>query len=179
MLISIDGYFEGPNRELDWHNVDAEFNEYAINNLNNLDLLLFGRVTYELMAGYWPTDLALGDDPIVAEKMNNIKKIVFSKTLGNAEWNNTELFSDNVVEKVKYLKQLPGKDIAIFGSSDLAVTLIPSGLIDEFHIFVSPIVLGRGKTIFTGLNEKLNLELKNVRHFDTGNVLLKYVNSKK
>jgi dihydrofolate reductase len=91
MLTSLDGYFEGPNKEIDWHTVDVEFNEYASNFLDNIDILLFGRVTYELMANYWPTQEALTNDPIIAKKMNNIPKIVFSTTLSNVAWQNTQL----------------------------------------------------------------------------------------
>jgi dihydrofolate reductase len=90
-LISVDGYFEGPNRELDWHNVDAEFNEQAGEMLNSVDIILFGRVTYQLMASYWPTPDAIKNDPIIAKKMNSLSKIVFSKTLEKAEWENTKL----------------------------------------------------------------------------------------
>jgi dihydrofolate reductase len=81
VMVSLDGFFEGLNREIDWHNVDGEFNDYAIDLLNNVDTLLFGRVTYQLMAGYWPTTTAITNDPIVADKMNSLSKIVFSKTL--------------------------------------------------------------------------------------------------
>ncbi len=85
VMVSLDGFFEGPNREIDWHNVDEEFNEFAINQLNDVDTLLFGRVTYQLMASYWPTQSAKESDPIVADKMNNLPKIVFSKTLDQAQ----------------------------------------------------------------------------------------------
>src|SRR5512134_370781 len=93
-LMSLDGYFEGPNRDISWHNVDAEFDEYAVEMLNSVDVLLFGRVTYELMAGFWPTPDAMKNDPIVAERMNNVPKIVFSRTLEKAEWNNTRLVKE-------------------------------------------------------------------------------------
>ncbi len=89
-LVSVDGYFEGPNRELDWHNVDAEFNEPAEESLNSADILLFGRITYQLMASYWPTEEAIKNDLIIAKKMNGSAKIVFSKTLKKAEWENTK-----------------------------------------------------------------------------------------
>src|SRR6185295_1195127 len=108
MMISLDGFFEGPNREIDWHNVDEEFNEYAIDLLDNVDVLLFGRVTYELMANYWPTLSATTDDPIVASKMNSLPKIVFSRTLEKADWNNTRLVKENIAEEVSKLKQQPG-----------------------------------------------------------------------
>ena len=90
-MVTVDGYFAGPNGEIDWHQVDAEFNDFAIHQLNSADLLLFGRVTYQLMADYWPTPMAIKDDAIIAKKMNTINKLVFSKTLETAEWENTRL----------------------------------------------------------------------------------------
>jgi dihydrofolate reductase len=106
-LISLDGFFEGPNKEIDWHNVDDEFNKFANEFLDSVDLLLFGRITYELMASYWPTENAIKDDPMVANRMNSISKIVFSKTLDKAEWINTKLIKENVVDEILKLKQLP------------------------------------------------------------------------
>ncbi len=173
-MISVDGYFEGPNREIDWHNVDNEFNEYAIATLNSLDTLLFGRVTYQLMAGYWPSTEATKDDPIVAAKMNSLAKVVFSKTLASVEWNNSRLVKDNFAQEVARLKNMPGKDMAIFGSSDLALNLIDAGLIDEFRIMVNPIILGKGKSLFQGMNHRLKLKLIESRQFNSGNVLLIY-----
>jgi dihydrofolate reductase len=174
-LISLDGFFEGPNRELDWHNVDAEFNDFAIQQLDSIDLILFGRITYEMMASYWPTDSAIKDDPEVADRMNSISKIVFSKTLPKAEWSNTTLIKDNAPEEVAKLKIQPGKDIAIFGSFGLALTLLPDKLIDEFRIMVNPVVLGRGKQMFDSITNRLHLKLINTRVFKSGNVLLYYV----
>ncbi len=142
-LTSLDGYFEGPDRDINWHNVDEEFNKFAEQQTDEFGALLFGRVTYELMAGYWPTEDAKRDDPIIAGLMNSLPKIVFSKTLKHVEWENTRLVNDNFVEAISKLKQEAGKDIAIFGSSDLAVTFIEHGLIDEFRIMVNPIALGR------------------------------------
>jgi dihydrofolate reductase len=104
-LVSLDGYFEGPNRDISWHNVtsgsgmDAEFNEYAVDMLSDLDTLIFGRVTYELMASYWPTPDAIKNDPIVAEKMNTLPKIVFSRTLDKVEWHNARLVKNNIEEE--------------------------------------------------------------------------------
>jgi dihydrofolate reductase len=175
MMVSLDGFFEGPpNHELDWHNVDAEFNKLAINQLNEMDLLLFGRVTYQLMASYWPTQSAKQDDPNVADKMNNLPKIVVSKTLDNAEWNNSRVVKENIAEEISKLKQQPGKDIAIFGSSNLAVSLIRMNLIDEVRVIVNPVVLGSGRRLFEGIDEKLNLKLLRIQRFSSGNVLLCY-----
>ena len=173
-MITLDGFFEGPNREIDWHTVDEEFNEYAIELLNSVDVLLFGRVTYELMASYWPTPSATTDDPIVADKMNNLPKIVFSKTLKKTEWKNTRLVKENIAEEITKLKYQPGKDLAMFGSSDLALSLIQMGLIDEYRIIVNPVVLGNGKSLFKGINEKLNLKLLKTKTFRSGNVVLYY-----
>ena len=173
-LISIDGFFEGPHHEIDWHNVDQEFNEFAKDFLNSVDVLLFGRVTYQLMAGYWPTSSAKEDDPIIASKMNSLAKIVFSKTLNKAEWENTRLVKDNIIEEISELKKQPGKDMAIFGSSDLALTLMRHGLIDEYRILVSPIILGDGKSLFKGVNERIKFKLIKTHTFKSGNVMLYY-----
>src|SRR5690349_8666241 len=103
-MITLDGFFEGPNQDISWHNVDEEFNEFAINQLNEIDTLLFGRVTYQGMASYWPTDLAISDDPAVAGLMNSLQKVVFSKTLDKVAWNNSRLVKENAVEEVSTLK---------------------------------------------------------------------------
>lgn len=174
MLVSLDGYFAGPNGEIDWHNVDEEFNEFSTEQLGSVDTLLFGRVTYQGMASYWPTPVAMANDPIIAEKMNMISKIVFSRTLEKADWNNTRLIKANVAEEVTKLKQQPGKDLIIFGSSDLAVSFTQMGLIDEYRIMVSPVVLGDGQPLFKGINQKLNLKLLKTRTFSNGNVLHYY-----
>ena len=174
MLTTLDGYYAGPNGEIDWHNVDDEFNEFAIDQLNSVDTLLFGRVTYEGMASYWPTPDAIADDPVVAGKMNQLQKIVFSKTLDKVVWENTRLIKANAPEEIAKLKEQPGKDLIIFGSSDLAVTLIPYGSIDEYRIMVNPIVLGNGKPVFKGIKDKLKLRLIKTKTFRSGNVLLFY-----
>jgi len=174
MMVSVDGYFEGPNHELDWHLVDAEFNAYAAAFLDSLDALLFGRVTYQLMASYWPTSMANDDDPIIAGKMNALQKIVFSKSLDKVEWQNSRLVKDNFAAEVSKLKQQPGKDIAIFGSSDLAVELSEHGLIDEYRILVAPIALGNGKPLFKGLKSRLKLKFLRAKTFKSGVVMLEY-----
>ncbi len=173
-MVSLDGFFEDANHGLSWHNVNPEFNEFAIKQLDNLDTLLFGRITYEVMASYWPTPVAIKNDPIVAGRMNEIRKFVFSRTLRSANWSNTLLVMDNVEEEVLRLKKEPGKEIAIFGSSNLTVSLIRLGLVDEFRVMVSPVVLGDGRTLFHGLEGNQKLELLESRNFRSGNVLLRY-----
>ncbi len=173
-MTTLDGFFEGRNNDISWHNVDEEFNEFAVEQLQTTDILLFGRVTYELMARYWPTPTALKNDPIVAEKMNSISKIVFSRTLEKAEWNNTRLVAKNIGEEVSKLKQQTGKDIAIFGSADLASTFMQLGLVDEYRIMVNPVVLGSGTPLFNNIHEKIHLKLLKTKTFRSGNILLYY-----
>ncbi len=174
MLTSVDGFFEAPGHNIDWHNVDEEFNEFANEQLNSTDMLLFGRVTYEMMAGYWPTAEAKASDPEVAGAMNALQKIVVSTTLDSADWENTRLIKDNVAEEVGKLKQQAGKDIIIMGSSDLAASLAEMGLVDEFRIMVNPVVLGEGKPVFSGIHGQMKLKLLKARTFGNGNVLLYY-----
>lgn len=174
MMVSLDGYFEGPNREIDWHVVEDEFNAYAIDLLDAVDLLVFGRVTYQLMAGYWPTPDAIENDPVIAAKMNALPKLVFSRTLDHAGWNNTRLVRENPAAELSELKRQPGKDIAIFGSSDLALALIEDKLIDEFRIFVAPVVLGSGKPLLHGIRKRLRLQLARTVVFGSGVVGLFY-----
>jgi dihydrofolate reductase len=127
LVTTVDGYYEGPNQEFDWPVVDEEFNEFGLAQLDEVDTLLFGRVTYEGMASYWPTPAAEQDDPRVAARMNGLPKVVVSRTLDKAEWANTRVVRDDVAEELSKLKQQPGKDIAIFGSSDLTVSLLRIG----------------------------------------------------
>ena len=174
MMMSLDGYFEGPGGEIDWHNTDEEFNDFAISQLKEVGTLLFGRVTYEMMASYWPTAEAKKNDPVVAELMNSLPKIAFSKTLPRAHWENTRLVKDGFAAEITKLKHQPGKDLIIFGSSNLAVTFIEHSLLDEFRIMVNPVILGRGQTLFKGINDRLRLKLVKTRTFHSGNVLLYY-----
>jgi len=169
-LVSLDGFFEGPNKELDWHVVDAEFLEYAKDLLRTVDTLLFGAATYELMAGYWPS--APADE--IAEKMNNLPKIVFSKTLKEVDWNNSRLVRDNIQKEVSNLKQQPGKDMVVFGSAKLASYLLQLGLVDEYRIILNPVLIGAGKPLFTGITERIRMKLLATKVFGSGVVLLNY-----
>jgi dihydrofolate reductase len=181
MMVSLDGFYEGPDQEIDWHIVDDEFTAYSIDLLHSVDTLFFGRVTYELMADYWPTAHALSTNPLVAGKMNSLSKIVFSKTLSKLDWNNATLAQQDVAKEIAAWKQRPvaknvlrRKDAALFGSSDLALSFIRLGLIDEYRIIVNPVVLGGGKRLFEGMPGRLNLKLVRTRTFDSGNVLFYY-----
>ena len=173
-LVTLDGYFEGLNRDIIWHNVDAEFNEYAIEMLNSVDTLVFGRVTYELMAGYWPSPDAIKNDPIVAGKMNALPKIVFSRTLNKVEWNNTRLLKDVVPKEIETMKQASGKDMMILGSGSIMSEFTNRGLIDGYGIMVNPLILGGGTPLFKGIKDRIKLKLVKARTFRNGNVLLYY-----
>jgi dihydrofolate reductase len=174
LVATVDGYYEGPNQEFDWPVVDDEFNAFALEQLDEVDTLLFGRATYQVMAAYWPTPAAQQDDPEIAARMNGISKIVVSRALDKAEWANTRLITDDVAGELAKLKEQPGKDIAIFGSSNLTVSLLRLGLVDELRIMVIPVVLGAGNSLFNSAEQRISLKLLKSRPFHSGNVLLYY-----
>ncbi len=186
MTLSIDGYFEGVNHDISWHNVDDEFNRFAIEQLREADLMLFGRRTYQLMEAFWPRaakDATMSKENLeIARLINNTNKVVFSRTLGKVEekenWKNVRLVREFDPEEMRRLKEQPGRSMWV-GGSDLAVSFIKAGLIDEFRFMVNPIVLGDGTPIFKGLGAKLRLRLVKTRTFDSGNVLLYYSPAKK
>jgi len=171
MSVSIDGYMEGPNREIDWHIVDDEFNAYAVETLRASDVLMMGRRTYELMAGYWPT--ATGDDP-VAQEMNGTPKLVFSRTLKRVDWQNSSLATGSVGDEVARLKRVPGDGLLWVGGSDLAASCLEQGLMDEIRIILTPILLGGGKAVFDAIQKRHPLKLLSTKSFQSGNVVLTY-----
>jgi dihydrofolate reductase len=181
MMLSADGYFEGKDHDISWHNVDAEYNRFALEMLRETDIYLFGRRTYELMEASWPAmarDPKLsGDNVEIARLINHTHKVVFSRTLEKVEekenWRNVKLAHQVDPEEIRRLKSLPGKNIGV-GGSDLALSFIQAGLIDEFRFTISPIAIGQGTKIFQGLGSRLNLELKKTRRFESGNMLLYY-----
>lgn len=176
-MVTLDGFLAGPNGEIDWHSVNDEFNDFAVAQLNAVDTLLFGRVTYELMASYWPTEAAIKDDAVVADKMNTLNKVVFSRTLdkvGWDKWNNARLVKTNIAAEISKLKQQPGKDMVIFGSGTIVSTLGQAGLIDLYRIFVVPVILGKGKPQFTDIANPIKLKLADTKTFKTGVVFLSY-----
>ena len=178
-MASLDGLFEGPKRDISWHNVDEEFNEFAIQQLHSVDTLIFGRITFEMMANYWPTPAAIQNDPIVAGLMNAKPKIVFSRTLQKVEWNNSRLIKEFIPDEINKLKEQSGKDLIIFGSADLAASMMKASLIDEYRIMLNPVVLGSGAPLFKGIKDRLDLKLIISKTFRSGNVLLYYQPDKK
>jgi dihydrofolate reductase len=173
-LVTLDGYFAGQGGDISWHNVDDEFQELANEASNSGNTLLFGRVTYELMASYWPTPEAIKNDPIVARGMNSATKIVFSRTLNKVDWNNTRLVKNDMLSEIRKLKQESGKDLTVLGSGGIVSQLAQERLIDEYQILLNPVVIGKGKTMFEGVQDRFSLTLTKTRVFGNGNVLLSY-----
>lgn len=174
LLATVDGYHSDPNGELDWQLVDDEFKAYGVEQLSEVDTLVFGRRTYEGMAEYWTTAEAYEDDPQMSDMMNSLAKIVVSKTLAAADWPGTRLLTHSVAGEFEQLKRLPGRDIAILGSPTLTASLLPTGLVDEIRIMINPIALGNGRSMFSTATEPISLKLMGVRSFKSGNVLLTY-----
>jgi len=173
--VTLDGYFTGPNGDMSWaQNDDPEWNQFVIDNAMPEGVLLFGRVTYELMTMYWPTPMAKENNPILADRMNALQKVVFSKTLESPSWTNTRLVKRDIAAEVRKMKQQPGNDMAILGSGSVIAQLAREGLIDQYQIVVHPVVIGAGRTMFEGLENKLQLKLLGTRTFQNGNVLLSY-----
>ena len=170
--MSVDGFFAGPNGELDWFVWDDVQKDYSIGTLTTVDTLLFGRVTYELMAGYWPT--ATEEDPDIKKAMNNLSKIVFSRSLENVNWNNSRLVREVMPEEIMKMKHQPGKNMVIYGSGSLVSFFAQQGLIDEYRFIINPVVLGSGKPLFKGINNRMKLKLLNSKKLGSGNVLLSY-----
>ncbi len=177
-MVSLDGYFEAPNHDLSWHVVDEEFNDFASEQMRESDTILFGRRTYQLMESFWPSKEGLEDDPVVANLMNETPKIVVSKSLKNVveteEWKNVRLINESVEEEIRKLKKEKGGDIMLLGSSNLCVSLLEWGLLDEMRLMINPVVIGKGTPLFHGLKNKVDLQLTKSRNFASGNVLLTY-----
>lgn len=174
--ISLDGYIEGPDREIDWHRVDEELHQHFNDELRTMGAFLDGRVTYELMAGFWPT---ADQDPSSSVQMRefaaiwrDMPKIVYSKTLQRADWNTT-IVRDVVREEVLALKEQPGGDLAL-GGADLAAAFRGLGLVDEYRLYVHPVLIGRGKPLFAPSDARADLRLVETRAFGNGVVLLRY-----
>jgi len=175
--VSLDGYFVDASGDMSWAKVDqqdAEWNAFVAGNASGGGALVLGRITYEMMAGFWPTPMAIETMPAVAAGMNRMPKVVFSRTLHEASWNNTTLVKGEITAAVRALKHQSGPDMAILGSGSIVSQLAPAGVIDEYQIVVNPIVLGRGRTMFDGVRETLSLKLTQTRAFGNGKVLLCY-----
>jgi len=176
-LVSLDGFFAGEDGNIDWHRVDDEFNKFAIDQTSEFSSFLFGRVTYELFEGFWPRALkdpkTSEDDRKIAKILEDSEKIVFSSTKTSTMWSNSKIVDEIKPEEILELKELQEKDIAIFGSGTIVRELTNLGLIDEYRLLVNPIILGKGKLLFSNVKQ-LDLKLQNTRKFNNGNILLTY-----
>jgi dihydrofolate reductase len=173
--VSLDGYFTDANGDMSWaHKKDPEWQAFVSENASGGGQLLLGRITYDLMASFWPTPLAAQSNPIVVERMNSLRKFVFSTTLDKVSWNNTTLLKGDLTTEVRKLKQEPGPNMVIMGSGSVVAQLADAGLIDEYQIVLNPLVVGNGRTLFEGVKKRLPMKLTRSRAFDNGNVVLFY-----
>jgi dihydrofolate reductase len=173
--VSLDGYFVDRAGDMSWaHKQDDEWAEFTTSNASGDAVLVFGRVTYEMMASFWPTPQAAQTMPEVAERMNSLPKIVFSRTLESASWQNTTLITNDIVGAMRRLKAERGADLVIFGSGTIVAQFTDAHLIDEYQVVVNPLVLGAGRTMFDGVRDRLGLQLTRTRAFKNGNVVLWY-----
>ncbi len=173
--VSLDGFFTDAKGDMSWaHKQDPEWLDFVNGNAKGGGEAIYGRKTYELMASYWPTPMAMQIAPVVAKAMNEMPKTVFSKTLKKADWSNTTLKKDGLAAEVRKMKKAAGPDIVIMGSGSIVSQLAQEGLIDEYQIIVNPIILGKGRTLFEGVKDKQGLKLTRTRTFKNGNVLLCY-----
>jgi dihydrofolate reductase len=175
--ITLDGYFTGLNGDLRWAHSgppDPEFDAYVAGNASGGGQLLFGRITYEMMAAHWPTAEARRDMPEVAEGMNALPKVVFSRTMEKASWSNTTVVKGDLAAVVRRMKAESGPDMTILGSGSIVKQLAEARLVDEYQLVVHPIVLGVGRTMFEGLAAPLTLARTDARIFPGGKAVLHY-----
>jgi len=169
MMMSLDGFIAGPNDEMDWlppFNDDAlwkDIHKQMWKNLQSVDTLLLGRVTYQIWEKYWPAAAAnpasTKNDLAFSRYADETQKVVFSRTLEGVGWNNTRLVKDNIAEEISRLKGQPGKNLALAGGAGIAQTFMRLGLIDDYQLLVHPVILGRGKPLFKGLENGIRLKL--------------------
>ena len=177
MQVSVDGYFCDANGDMSFAHKppnDTEWQRFVAENAAADAALIFGRVTFEMMAGWWPTPAANAAMPEVAAPMNALPKIVFSRTLGSADWHNTTLINDDVVRTIRRMKAEPGPDLAILGSGSIVTQLVEAGLVDTIQVVVNPIALGAGRSFLAGLKRPRNFTLTRSRSFANGSLVLWY-----
>jgi dihydrofolate reductase len=175
--VSLDGFFSTPTGDMAWmhrSDQDAQLREFVAGNAAGESVLVFGRKTYDLMAAFWPTPAAAAQMPAVARGMNAAPKLVFSRTLTRATWSGSTILRGDPVSELGRLKDEPGAPLVILGSGSLVGPLAAAGLIDEYQVLVLPVVLGVGRTMFSGLDRPVDLALKSTRAFRSGQVFLVY-----
>lgn len=174
-VITLDGYFEGSqNWDLSFHNTvwGPELEKLSIEQLHSADYLVFGRITYEGMSAHWKK--AEGENDEIAELMNNIPKLIFSKTLKEVDWNNSTLINENASTEISRLKAQGGGDMYVFGSADLSETFINDDLFDEYRIGIAPVILGSGRPLFKQGIAARNLSLVSTQQLSPGGIVLKF-----
>ena len=183
MNVTLDGFVSGPDHNLNWHfeNWSSDMGERLGIELNRADTILLGRITYQAMANYWPMksiDLLCPRDEIaLAEMMNSMRKVVYSKTLAKAAWNNSTLISGDIKTAVSKLKKNHGvskKNIMVYGSSQLVAALIQLNLVDEYQLWIHPVILGKGNHLFSRIQHSTALRLMGTTTFQSGVVLMNY-----
>lgn len=174
MFLSLDGYYKGLNDDISWHRHGEEEGQFSADSLQSENALLFGRKTFEMMASFWPTEMAAQQFPDVAKGMNKAKKYVVSSTLKKVDWDNTEIISGDFVTQIKQLKQSSTNGITILGSGQLLTALANESLVDEYGIMIDPVAIGAGTSLFKGLTTPLQLQLTGTRTFKSGVVLHNY-----
>jgi dihydrofolate reductase len=179
MHVSLDGYVAGPNGEMDWIIVDENLFDYVNERTDQSDAALYGRNTYTMMEGYWPT---AGDSPNASrhDKQHSAwykkaDKYVLSRTLRSDPSKKLHVIGKDLVNEVNEIKRGPGKEILIFGSPSATHSLMQLGLIDEFWLFINPILIGKGTPMFSGLKDRTQLKLVKAHTFDNGVVCVNYV----
>jgi len=175
--LSLDGYYCDSRGDMSFAHkppTDTEWHQFVAGNAREGGRLLFGRVTYEMMAAWWPTPMAAQAMPEVAARMNEMPKVVFSRTMESADWSNTNLVKDDLVGTVRRMKGEAGPDMAILGSGTVVTQLAAARLLDVLQIVVVPVALGGGKSLFAGLEHHLDFTLTDSRVFKNGSVVLWY-----
>lgn len=175
--VSLDGFFTDEHGDMSWAHGrpdDGEWNAFVSGNASGGGALVFGRKTYELMAGYWPTPMAAEQNPTVADGMNQMPKYVFSKTMAEADWANTTVLKGDLAEEARNLKAQDGPGLAILGSGSIVSQLAEARLIDQLQIVIVPLAIGKGRSLFSTLGSKLPFKLTDTRSFQNGNVVLTY-----
>ena len=178
--LSLDGLFTDAHGDMSWaHKHDDEWQQFASSNASGEGALVFGRVTYEMMASFWPTDAAKQVNATVAEQMNQRPKVVFSRSLESAAWQNTTVLRGELVAEARKLKESEGPDLVILGSGSIVSQLTAARLIDGYQLVWNPLVLGQGRPLFPDVREPVPLKLEKSRSFQNGNVVSWYALSKK
>lgn len=174
LFTSLNGYYKDENDSMEWHQHGGEEEAFSQEGLSSESILVFGRKTYQLMESFWPTSMAAQQMPEVAAGMNRSEKIVFSKTLHSANWENTTLIKEGMIEFIRGMKSGTGKDMTILGSGEVVSQLMDAGLIDVLQIMVDPITLPKGTSVFFGTTKRHTLNLVSSRTFKSGVVLNTY-----